>query len=74
MKTLFMQTLEFLISEIYQNQLTSTELQDSVDNLLGFFKLLFKIDQRIKDETNKRIDTMCNNVAQNIANQSVVSI
>ncbi len=65
MKTLFMQTLEFLISEIYQNELTQIELSDSVKRLTNLFQLLLKIDSRNKQKSNT---AMCNNINQNITN------
>lgn len=39
--------------ELFGQQVTPEEYQESMDNLVGFFNLLFKIDKRINPENYK---------------------
>lgn len=41
-----------IFEELYQRELSDSEVADMQFNLYGFFKTLYEIDQRIKKQNN----------------------
>ncbi len=57
-----MSSLDKLISELYQNNISNAECQEASRALTGYFGLLYKIYQRTEQEKSNKEQKSNNNV------------